>query len=264
MTISAAELTAWLGGYLWPFFRIGAMLMAAPLTGSTSVPMRVRLMLALAITAVAVPLLPSVPVVDPLSWPALLIIVQQVIIGVAMGLALQLVFSAVVLGGQVIAMQMGLGFASMVDPANGTQVPVVSQLFVLLTTLLFLAIDGHLIMIQLLVESFQVLPIGVEGLGRDAGWAVAVWGAQVFAGGLWLALPAVAALLVVNFAFGVMSRAAPQLNIFSIGFPVAMMMGFFFIWALLPGVVPQFSALLESGFELLGQLLGPLQGGEAG
>lgn len=250
-----AEITGWLGSFLWPFFRIGAMFMIAPMTGSTNVPTRVRLMLSLAVTAIVVPLLPQVPAVSPFSWPAIAIILQQLLIGVAMGFSLMLVFGAIVTGGQIIAMQMGLGFASMVDPQNGTQVPVLSQLYTLMTTLLFLGMDGHLILIRLLVDSFQLMPISDVGLDRDAFHAIAMWGSQMFAGALWLALPAMASLLMINMAFGVMARAAPQLNIFAIGFPVAMIMGFVVILYSLPNVVPQFSQLLEQGFALIGMLM---------
>lgn len=255
MTLTMAEITGWLGSFLWPFFRIGTMFMVAPVTGSTNVPIRVRLMLSLAVTAIVLPLLPAPPQVTPFSWPAIAIIMQQVLIGAAMGFALMLVFGAIVTGGQLIAMQMGLGFASMVDPQNGTQVPVLSQLYVLLTTLLFLGMDGHLVLIRLLVESFELLPVADVGLDRDAMFAIAGWGTQMFAGALWLALPAMASLLVVNIAFGVMARSAPQLNIFAIGFPVAMMMGFVVILYTLPNVVPQFARILEQGFDLIQYLL---------
>lgn len=226
MHLSGAEIAAWLGSYLWPLFRIAAMIVAMPIFGSILIPVRVRLMLALAVTSIVAPVLPAAPAVDPLSLEAVLIILQQIIIGVAMGFAMQLVFNAVTTGGQIIAMQMGLGFASMVDPQNGTQVPVLSQLYLLLVTLLFLGFNGHLVMIEMIAESFTVLPVGADGLTRNGLWLLAGWGSQMFAGALWLALPAVASLLVVNIAFGVMARAAPQLNIFAIGFPVALMMGF--------------------------------------
>jgi flagellar biosynthetic protein FliR len=255
MTLTMAEISGWIGSFLWPFFRIGAMFMVAPVTGSTNVPVRARLMLSLAVTAIVVPLLPPPPLVTPFSWPALAIILQQVLIGASMGFALMLVFSAIVTGGQLIAMQMGLGFASMVDPQNGTQVPVLSQLYVLMTTLLFLGLDGHLILIRLMVESFELLPIADVGLDRDAFRALAAWGTQMFAGALWLALPAMASLLVVNIAFGVMARSAPQLNIFAIGFPVTMMMGFVVVLFTLPNVVPQFNRILERGFDLIQFLL---------
>lgn len=255
MTLTMAEITAWIGSFLWPFFRIGTLFMVAPITGSSNIPVRVRLILALAVTLLVMPLLESVPQVTPFSWSAIAIILQQLLIGAAMGFALMLVFSAIVTGGQLIAMQMGLGFASMVDPQNGTQVPVLSQLYIIMTTLLFLGMNGHLVLINLLVESFRLLPIGDSGIAADGFHAVAAWGTQMFAGALWLALPAMASLLVVNIAFGVMARSAPQLNIFAIGFPVAMIMGFVVILYTLPSVVPQFGQIVERGFDLVQYLL---------
>lgn len=255
MHFTTAEITAWIGSFLWPFFRISSMFMVAPITGGQYVPVRARLMLSVAVTFMVMPLLPGPPMADPFSLTMLSLILQQLLIGVAMGFVLMLVFSAIVTGGQLIAMQMGLGFASMVDPANGQQVPVLSQLYLMMTTLLFLVMDGHLVLIALLVESFQTLPIGPEGMDRDGFLAIAMWGSKMFAGAVWMALPALASLLVVNLAFGVMARAAPQLNIFAVGFPVAMMMGFIVILYTLPNVVPQFDTLLEQGFELLNYLV---------
>lgn len=255
MHLSGAEIAAWIGSYLWPLFRIGAMIVAMPIFGSILIPVRVRLMLALAVTSIVAPVLPAAPSVDPISLEAVLIALQQLIVGVAMGFSMQLVFNAVTTGGQIIAMQMGLGFASMVDPQNGTQVPVLSQLYLLLVTLLFLGFNGHLVMIELVAESFTALPVAADGLTRNGLWLLAGWGSQMFVGALWLALPAVASLLVVNIAFGVMARAAPQLNIFAIGFPVALMMGFVVILFTLPAVVPQFETLVNDGFGLIVRLL---------
>lgn len=255
MVLAGTEITAMIGAYLWPLFRIGAMFMVVPIIGSNSVPTRIRMMMTLAVTSIVVPVLPHTTAIDPFSLASLFIIFQQVIIGVAMGFTLVLAFNALVTGGQVIAMQMGLGFASMVDPQNGTQVPVLSQFYLLMATLLFLAFDGHLVMIELLVDSFTVLPIAPDGITRNGFWAIASWGTQLFAGAVWLAIPAVAALLVVNIAFGVMARAAPQLNIFAIGFPVSMMMGYIVILFVLPAMVPQFTQLVESVFELVTRVL---------
>ncbi|MEW6646997.1 MAG: flagellar biosynthetic protein FliR [Pseudomonadota bacterium] len=255
MHLTGAEIAAWLGSYLWPLFRIAAMIVAMPIFGSILIPVRVRLMLALAVTSIVAPVLPPGPAVDPISLASVLIILQQILIGVAMGFAMQLVFNAVTTGGQIIAMQMGLGFASMVDPQNGMQVPVLSQLYLLLVTLLFLGFNGHLVMIEMVAESFTALPVAADGLTRNSFWTLAGWGTQMFAGALWLALPAVASLLVVNIAFGVMARAAPQLNIFAIGFPVALMMGFVVILFTLPVVVPQFETLVNDGFALIVRLL---------
>ncbi|MCW8918228.1 MAG: flagellar biosynthetic protein FliR [Gammaproteobacteria bacterium] len=251
MHFTAAEITAWIGTFLWPFFRIGSMFMVAPITSGQYVPVRARLMLSVAVTLVVMPLLPASPLIDPFSLVAITLILQQLLIGVAMGFILLLVFTAIVTGGQLIAMQMGLGFASMVDPANGQQVPVLSQLYLIMITLLFLVMDGHLVLIALLVESFQTLPIGPTGVDRDSFWAIAMWGNNLFSGAVWMALPALASLLMVNIAFGVMARAAPQLNIFAIGFPVAIMVGYIVVLYTLPNIAPQFSVLLEQGFDLV-------------
>lgn len=251
MHFTTAEITAWLGSFLWPFFRIGAMTMAAPIFGARSVPVKVRLMIALSLSILIAPILPAAPAVDPLSLTGLTITLQQILIGIAMGFTLQLVFAAIITGGQMIAMQMGLGFASMVDPQNGVQVPVLAQFYLLMTTLLFLGLNGHLLLIDLLAESFRLMPVGGDVMSREAIWAIASWGSQMFAGGVWLALPAAASLLMINIAFGVMARSAPQLNIFAIGFPVTMMMGFVVILYTLPNVVPQFSSIVSGGFELI-------------
>ncbi len=257
MNFTTAEITAWIGTFLWPLFRIGAMFTAAPIIGARSVPVRVRLIFAIAVSLVIVPVLPPMPAVEPFSWAGLVIILQQILIGVVMGFIVQLIFAAIITGGQMIAMQMGLGFASMVDPQNGTQVPVLSQLYLMMTTLLFLGMNGHLVLIELLAESFRLMPVGGEVMVRDAFWAVALWGSQMFAGAVWLALPAVASLLMVNIAFGVMARAAPQLNIFAIGFPVSMMMGFVVIYMTLPNVIPQFDSIMQDAFSLIRTVLTP-------
>lgn len=255
MTLSGNEIAALVGSYFWPFIRVGAVLMAAPVTGSQTVPVRIRLALALVITSVVVPVMPPGPAIDPFSLPALSIIIQQVLIGVAMGFALQLVFGAVVTGGQVIALKMGLGFASMVDPQNGRQVPVVSQFYLLMTTLLFLTFNGHLLLVQFLVESFRILPVAADGVTRGGIWALVSWGSRMFEGAMWLAVPTVASLLVVNSAFGVMARAAPQLNIFAIGFPLTLIFGFVVMLFALPTLVPQFRTLMNEGFALAGRVL---------
>ncbi|MCW8826468.1 MAG: flagellar biosynthetic protein FliR [Gammaproteobacteria bacterium] len=256
MNLAATEITAWIAGYMWPFFRIGAMLMAAPISGAQTVPVRARLVLAVALTLIIAPIVPRGPLVELFSYEWVMIIIYQILIGVVIGFVFQLIFAAVITGGQIIAMQMGLGFASMVDPQNGQQVPVLSQLYLMMTTLLFLAMDGHLIMIKVIADSFTILPIGMQGIDVDAFYKLATWGSDLFAAALWLALPAVASLLLINFSFGVMSRAAPQLQIFSIGFPITLMMGFVVIYFTLPGVVLQFSTLVNELVALLNYVLG--------
>ncbi len=160
MNITGTELTSWLASVLWPFMRIGAMFSAVPIFSARSVPVRIRILLSFFIALILVPVIPKPPVIDLISAEAVLISVNQVLIGLAMGFILQMVFSAFVIAGQSIAMAMGLGFASIIDPQNGVQVPVVSQAFLIMVTLVFLALNGHLLLIEVLAESFQRLPVG--------------------------------------------------------------------------------------------------------
>ncbi|MDH5408016.1 MAG: flagellar biosynthetic protein FliR [Gammaproteobacteria bacterium] len=256
MVITGAEITAWVGAYFWPLVRVGGVLMTAPVFGSKPVPVRIRLIITLAITSVIVPVIsPNMPAVDAFGPMSILVVAQQLLIGVAMGFAFQLVISAVITGGQAIGLQMGLGFAVMVDPQNGSQAPVLSQLYVLMVLLAFLLMDGHLLLIEILADSFRSIPIGVEGLRPDDLWQLLKWASIIFSGALSLALPAIASLLVVNIAFGIMTRAAPQLNIFAIGFPVTMMIGFGVILVTLPSVIPNSSELFNQTYHLIQQIL---------
>jgi flagellar biosynthetic protein FliR len=186
--------------------------------------------------------------VHALSAEGFLITAEQVAIGVAMGFILQMVFGAMVVAGQTIATSMGLGFAATIDPQNGVQVPVVSQYFLILATLVFLALNGHLLLIETIVESFYLWPIISGGLPENLAMQTVTWISAVFKGALLIALPAVAAILLVNLAFGVMTRAAPQINIFAVGFPITIIAGFIMIFLSLPVFLPQFTTLLEAGF----------------
>lgn len=256
MTLTTGEVAAWVGGIIWPFIRISAMLLSAPMFGANTVPVRVRLALALMLAWTIHAFIPPAPAIDPVSIEGGLITAYQVLIGVTMGLIMQMLFATLVVAGQSVALSMGLGFATLVDPQNGVQVPVVSQYYVILGTLLFLTFNGHLLLIDMLVRSFHWLPVGLIGIDREGLWRVATWGTQMFGLGLMVALPAVAALLLVNLAFGVVTRAAPQLNIFAVGFPMTIMLGFVLILLSLPSLVPQFSNLMGQTFMLLSRVLG--------
>ena len=250
MDVGFAQATAFVGSLMWPFMRIGAMLMAMPVLGTRMVPTRVKIVATLAISIFVLPLLPPVPEVEALSLSGLFISIQQVLIGFAMGFTLQLIFGALMIAGESIAMSMGLGFASMIDPNNGVSVPVISQLFVIMGTLLFLALGGHLMLIQLLVNSFQSLPIAPTGVERESLWAIANWGSQMFIGAVWIAIPALISMLVVTISLGVMTRAAPQLNIFSVGFPITMFLGFVILMLILPGFLPRFNQMMLEAMQL--------------
>ena len=255
LTITTGQLEMWLTQLLWPFVRVGACLMVAPTFSAVYVPPRIRIVLAGAIALIIAPLVPAPAGLAPFSAAGLLITVQQLIIGVAIGFTLQLLFDAVTLGGQLLANSMGLSFAFNADPQHGIETPVVGQLYSLLVLLTFLALNGHLALIEVLVDGFRTLPVGVDGLGADGLWTVVQWGGQLFAGALAIALPGVTALLIVNVAFGVMSRAAPQLNLFAVGLPISLVFGLLIILVGLPAVQSTFTRLLAEGFGLLQQLL---------
>ncbi|MCU7847896.1 MAG: flagellar biosynthetic protein FliR [Candidatus Thiodiazotropha sp. (ex Lucinoma kastoroae)] len=255
MIFNEAQLNIWLAAYFWPMVRISAMLLSAPLFSSRQVPVRLRLFMMLLITLLIAPNLPQLPPADVLSHTGFIIMLQQILIGVMMGFILQMVFGALVFGGQVVAYSMGLGFASMVDPTNGVQVPVVAQFYLILATLLFLVFNGHLLSIELVVDSFVTMPVATDGLSRNGLLELVAWGSRLFAGGLLIALPIVGAMLMVNMGMGVVMRAAPQLNIFSIGFPITMLLGFALIWVTLPNVFTVFNELLDEAFQHLMQSL---------
>ena len=254
ITLTTGQLDAWLAQVLWPFVRIGACFRVAPAFGAVFVPARIRIVLAGAVTLIVAPLIPTPAAITPFSAAGVIVTIQQLIIGVALGFSLQLLFDAVTLGGQLLANSMGLSFAFNTDPERGIETPVVGQLYSMLVMLTFLALNGHLALIEVLVGGFRTLPVGTDGLDQTNLWTVVEWGAQLFSGALSIALPGVTALLIVNVAFGVMSRAAPQLNLFAVGFPITLVFGLLIILAGLPAVQSTFTALLADSFGLLRQL----------
>ncbi len=239
-----------------PFFRIAAMLMVAPMFGARLVPARVRIILALVLAASLTSLIPSPGAIDPLSGPGLMAIAQEIAIGATMGFMVQMVFDAVIIGSQTIAMSMGLGFAMLIDPQRGVNVPILSQFFVILTTMMFLALNGHLILIEVLMQSFVTLPPGTASFGTEGIWTVVSWGTQMFAGAVLIALPAVVALLVVNLAYGVISRAAPTLNLFAVGLPTTILLGFVILQYSLQTTLVGLTDMLDSVFIVLKAMTG--------
>ena len=251
MFVDLSQLEHWVAVVLWPLFRIAGMFMAMPIIGTQLVPMRIRLGLALAVTMVVVPVLPPLPEVQVFSFGAWLECGKQIFIGAMIGFMLQIMMESFAVGGQLIASQMGLGFASMTDPANGTSVVVLGQFYLMMVMMMFLAMDGHLVMIDILVRSFEVIPVATGSFDMTDLWRVVLAGGWLFSAGLLMALPAVTALLVVNFAFGIMTKAAPQLNIFAIGFPFTMLMGIFIAWAGLEGFLGQYQTISHQVLSLI-------------
>jgi len=255
ITLSATQVYGWLAGLFWPFVRIGSCFMVAPAFGASTVPVRIRIVLAGAVALLVAPLV-SIPAVTPLSAAGVAITVQQVIIGVALGFSLQILFEAVSMGGEVLANSMGLSLAFNLDPMNGASTPALGQLYTILITLLFLVLGGHLALIRVLVDGFHTLPVGANGLGPAGLWSLVAWGSQLFSGALAVSLPGVTALLIANLAFGVVSRAAPTLNIFSVGLPVALVLGLIVLIAGLPTLETSFIRLLGATLAYLAHLSG--------
>jgi len=230
--------------------------MVAPVFGASYVPPRVRIVLAGALTLVALPLLPPVEGLTVLSADGIITTVEQIIIGVALGFALQLMFDALTLGGQIIANGMGLGFAFNIDPLRGVTTPALGQFYSLLGVLVFLSLDGHIALIDTLITSFRGLPIGPRGFGPAALQSLADWGDQLFLGALRVALPGMTALLVINLAFGVMARAAPALNLFAVGFPITLIFGFVIVLLGLPAIQMVVTELVSAAFAFMRALTG--------
>ena len=244
-----------LATYIWPFVRIGAFLMVMPVVGGSFVPVKVRLLLAMALTGVIAPVIPIASTPEVLSAAGLVTMIQEIAIGVTLGFLVQLVFDAIALGGQVIGMSMGLGFAVFLDKARGVNIPVLGQLFLMLGMLVFLAMDGHLALIQLLAESFHAWPLADNRFTHEALAELLRWTSQLFVFAMKIALPAVTAILVVNLAFGTMSRAAPTLNLFAVGFPVAMLLGFAVIFLNMDVLMQNVMAFLSLSLEAVSALL---------
>jgi flagellar biosynthetic protein FliR len=240
---------------IWPFFRIAGVMMVAPVFGARLVPVRVRLALSVALTVVLAPVLPTAARVFEPSLATGLVLAQELLLGVAMGFCLQMIFDALIIAGQTIAMGMGLGFATMVDPQRGVSVPVIGQFFVILGMLIFLALGGHLATLRLLADSFELLPLG-DPFPMGSIWLLISWGSEMFAGAVRIALPAATALLVVNIAFGVMSRAAPTLNLFAVGLPAGLLLGFLILMVSIDNLNALMAGLLTSALATIGQMLG--------
>jgi len=251
LILSSAEITAWIGSFFWPLIRVASMFSIAPVIGGKQIPRRIRIVAALLITLAILPMQQDIPIIDPWSAEGVYVTAQQILIGLIMGFILMLVFAAVTLAGENIAMSMGLGFAMASDPINGVQVPVVSQFLVITASLLFLSMDGHLSLISMMVTSFEILPIGTEGVSTAALWALLEWAKIMFNAAASIALPAIISLLTVNLVMGIMTRAAPQLNIFSVGFPMTMMAGYIILLLSLPTLLMVFDSMLKDAFETL-------------
>jgi len=254
MSFSYTEFLQLMGLYFWPFIRISGMLLMVPILSGSYVPMNVRLLVAVFITFAIAPSLALPPPVDPFTWHGILLIVQQLGIGVTIGLIFALIFQAFVIAGHLASMSMGLAMASMVDPATGVNTPIIGRYFTIIATLLFLLMNGHVLVFKAVLQSFETLPIGLHFFTQDSLKLIYGFGSQMFESGVMIALPLVTALLLVNIAFGIVARAAPALNIFAVGFPVTLLVGLIMLVFITPLLYPNLQILMRAAVELLAQL----------
>lgn len=245
------QLSGIIGAFLWPFARLLALTMSAPLFGDASVPPTVKIGLAGLVALALSPMIGPLPQVSPFSYEGLWILVQQVMIGAALGWCMQIIFSAIGMAGDFVGLQMGLSFATLLTPNSDGNTAVLGMLLNVVAMLIFLATNGHLIVFATLIESFTVLPISAAPLAA-AGWKLlSAWGGQLFTLALMLSLPLVAALLICNLALGILNRAAPQLNIFAVGFPLTLAVGLFVLELMMPRMGPVLDHFFEIGIDMM-------------
>lgn len=245
VSFSEAEVLAWIAPWLWPFFRVMGLFTAAPVLSMKVVPRRVRIGLALLIVLAAQPSLPEMPGIAMNSAETLMVIAQQVLIGLTLGFAARVVFAAVEFAGELIGLHMGLNFAAFFDPVSGGQITAVSRFYGTVAAWLFVVMNGHLLLTGAVLHSFTVFPVAPEPLGFLRVIQPQAWGAELFKMGLWIALPVMAMLSLVNLVMGLVSRVAPQMNIFSIGFPITLAVGFTGLWLTLPMMQTPLTIALE-------------------
>lgn len=243
--VTEAQLLAWITPLAWPFIRTLAMFTAMPVFSQRNMPMRVRIALAGLTAYAAQASMPDMPLVALDSPPALMLVLQQLLIGTSLGFAVRVVFTSLEFAGELIGLQMGLNYAGFFDPATGGQGTAVSRFFGTLTALLFVVGNGHLLLINAVVQSFQTFPVGAEPFAFLRIAHPQVWGAEIFRIGLWVALPLITMLLFVNLVLGIISRVASQINIYAVGFPITISIGLVGLLMTLPLMQMPFTLALE-------------------
>jgi flagellar biosynthesis protein FliR len=246
-------MNTWIAAFLWPLSRILGLIAAAPFFGNLGVPVRVKIGLGVMLSIVIAPTVPVMPATDPMSMAGLLIVIQQMIIGLSMGFAMRIVFAAVEMAGEITGLTMGFGFATFFDPQTRARSSAISQFLSLLALMIFLALNIHLMLLTTLAESFIALPISALPIGGSGFHQIANWGGLIFSSGVQLALPLIAALLITNISLGILTRAAPQLNLFGIGFPITLGAGFIVLGLVLPYLATPLERLFQEGIEVIRQ-----------
>ncbi|TKI08289.1 flagellar biosynthetic protein FliR [Martelella alba] len=254
LQLDTAQLALWIGQYFWPLVRILALIATAPLFSEPTIPTRIKLGVGALTTLLVAPGLPPVHT-TLFSVAGFWLVMKELLIGTALGLSMQFTFAAVRMAGEVIGLQMGLSFATFLDPASGLNMPILAQLLNLLAILVFTSLNGHLWMISILVDSFHSLPISGQPLNANAFMAICRAGGTIFISGLMLALPMITLLLTMNIALGLLNRVSPQLTVFVIGFPLTLTIGILTFSLLLPLLAPFCEKLMGESFDLLADIL---------
>lgn len=251
ISITSAQIDAWIVAFIYPLTRILSFVATAPLWSTAGIPRRTRLLFAFAIAVAITPSLPSMPTVQPGSLAGLWILLQQMLIGIGMGFAVKIVFTAFDLAGEFIGLQMGLGFATFYDPTNSSQTAVITEMLRLVSLLLLLAMNGHLLYVATLAQSFHVVPVSAIPLAASSWLNLAELGGKIFSLGLFLALPIIVALTIANVALAILTRAAPQLNLFALGFPLTLMGGFAALAISMSYLAEPIQSVFELGMEAM-------------
>ncbi len=246
LTFDASAIALWVGRLWWPALRVAGFVLTAPIVSEVTVPRPVKIAFTIALAVLVAPLATVPADLSILSGAGLLGAARELFVGAAIGMVVQLAFESLTFAGQTVASTMGLGFAMLVDPQRGANTPVLGQLFMTVGLLTYLALDGHLALIGALAHSFVTLPVGGDSVGRDMALAVVGWGGRILETGTLIALPAVVALVIVNLALGVVTRAAPQMNLFGIGFTLTLLAGFFVLVVGLDGIVQAARNLIDT------------------
>lgn len=250
VTFSEAQIVAWISPLLWPFLRVLALFSVAPVFSMRVIPVRAKIGLAFLVAVCAQEMLAGQANISINQPQALGAVAQQVMVGLALGFAVRIVFSTIELAGEIIGLQMGLNFASFFDPSSNAQVSAVAKFFGNMATLLFIALNGHLMVLMAVIKSFEVFPVDGNFLVALGQMRIFDLGATLFSSALWIALPMIALLLFVNLSLGVISRVAPQMNIYAVGFPVTLTVGLLGITATLPMLEQPLLTLMQKAIDI--------------
>lgn len=252
---SAAQLQQWISIFFWPFCRVLAFLMSDPILGHKNISNQVKVGLALLLAFLLGPNLPPLPQVPLFSWAGLGVTVEQVVIGMSLGMVMRVTLAVVEMAGEICGMQMGLAFATFFSPDTSTNSMVLSRFLSMITILMFLALNGHLMVLELLASTFKTLPIGNLHFDPNAWSLIARYGSTIYLTGLLLALPMVGTLLIINLAMGILNRVAPQLTVFSVGFPATLCVGLVLLMVVMGDLGQFLERLLSTSLQFMEYLI---------